>query len=174
MGAVADNHLCHGGHGDRLAGGDHRGLLDGFAGGATGVPTAPVVRHTFESEIGQIYVPWINGVLVVAVLVLVVSFRSSAALAYTYGMAVAGTIAITTLLFLYIADALAGADVAGGRRRRALLTIDVAFLAANVVKVPYGAWFQAVDRGPRVHRADDPGRRGSEIAMAERNRLRVR
>ncbi|NBP85254.1 MAG: potassium transporter Kup, partial [Mycobacteriaceae bacterium] len=59
------------------------------------------VRHTSEVSIGQIYVPWINGVLLVAVLLLVVSFRTSAALAYTYGMAVAGTIAITTLLFLY-------------------------------------------------------------------------
>ena len=103
------------------------------------------VRHTSESSIGQIYVPWINGVLAVAVLLLVFFFRSSTALAYTYGMAVAGTIAITTLLFLYIARTHFGAPlwlvVIGGA---VLLTVDVAFLAANVVKLPYGAWLPLV------------------------------
>lgn len=61
------------------------------------------IAHTSESTIGQIYVPWINWMLMVAVLILVFAFRSSAALAYAYGMAVTGTITITTLLFLYIA-----------------------------------------------------------------------
>ena len=46
------------------------------------------VVHTSASTIGQIYVPWINGVLMVAVLILVFAFRSSAALAYAFGMAV--------------------------------------------------------------------------------------
>ena len=61
------------------------------------------VTHTSESTIGQIYVPWINGLLMVAVLILVFAFRSSAALAFAFGMAVTGTITITTLLFFYIA-----------------------------------------------------------------------
>ena len=61
------------------------------------------ITHTSESTMGQIYVPWINGLLMVAVLILVFAFRSSAALAYAYGMAVTGTITITTLLFFYIA-----------------------------------------------------------------------
>ena len=55
------------------------------------------IQHTSASTIGQIYVPWINSVLMVAVLILVFAFRSSAALAYAYGMAVTGTITITTL-----------------------------------------------------------------------------
>ena len=59
------------------------------------------VVHTSASTIGQIYVPWINGVLMVAVLILVFAFRSSAALAYAFGMAVTGTITITTMLFFY-------------------------------------------------------------------------
>ena len=62
------------------------------------------VSHTSESSIGQVYVPWINGVLLVGVLILVLAFRSSAALGYAYGMAVTGTIAISTLLFLYVAQ----------------------------------------------------------------------
>jgi KUP system potassium uptake protein len=61
------------------------------------------IAHTSASTIGQIYVPWINGVLLVSVLTLVFAFRSSAALAYAFGMAVTGTITITTLLFFYIA-----------------------------------------------------------------------
>ena len=61
------------------------------------------IEHTSASTIGQIYVPWINGVLMVAVLILVFAFRSSAALAYAFGMAVTGTITITTTLFFYYA-----------------------------------------------------------------------
>ena len=61
------------------------------------------IAHTSESTIGQIYVPWINWLLMVSVLTLVFAFRSSAALAYAFGMAVTGTITITTLLFFYIA-----------------------------------------------------------------------
>ena len=60
------------------------------------------IEHTSEQTIGQIYVPWINWVLMVAVLGLVFAFRSSAALAFAFGTAVTGTITITTLLFFYI------------------------------------------------------------------------
>ena len=55
------------------------------------------IAHTSESTIGQIYVPWINWMLMVAVLTLVFAFRSSAALAYAFGMAVITTITITTI-----------------------------------------------------------------------------
>ena len=77
------------------------------------------ITHTSESTMGQIYVPWINGLLMVAVLILVFAFRSSAALAYAFGMAVTGTITITTLLFFYIAPhEVEDAAVAGHDRRR--------------------------------------------------------
>ena len=99
------------------------------------------VVHTSESTIGQIYVPWINGLLMVAVLILVFAFRSSAALAYAFGMAVTGTITITTLLFLYIArirwrTPLWLLVIGGG----ALLTVDLMFFAANLTKLVHGAW----------------------------------
>ena len=71
---------------------------------------------------GQIYIPWINWLLLVSVVTLVLAFRSSAALAYAYGTAVTGTITITTLLFFYYARhrlALAAMDRAGGRRHPA-------------------------------------------------------
>jgi KUP system potassium uptake protein len=99
------------------------------------------VVHTSESTIGQIYVPWINGLLMVAVLILVFAFRSSAALAYAFGMAVTGTITITTLLFLYIARTrwripMWVLVIGGG----ALLVVDLMFFAANLTKLVHGAW----------------------------------
>ena len=129
------------------------------------------VRHTSEVSIGQIYVPWINGVLLVAVLLLVVSFRTSAALAYTYGMAVAGTIAITTLLFLYIARTHWRVPlwlVIGGGA--ILLTIDLGFVIANVVKLPYGAWLPLLI-ALITFTVLMTWRRGTEVATAERTRV---
>jgi KUP system potassium uptake protein len=90
---------------------------------------------------GQIYVPWINWLLLVAVVALVLAFRTSAALAYAYGTAVTGTITITTLLFFYYARhqwrwplwiVLAGGGV--------LIAIDLLFFAANLTKLTHGAW----------------------------------
>ena len=99
------------------------------------------IAHTSESSIGQIYVPWINGMLWIAVLILVFAFRSSASLGYAYGMAVTGTITITTLLFLYVARTKWHVPmwliVVGGG---ALLTVDLMFLAANLTKLLHGAW----------------------------------
>ena len=60
------------------------------------------VLHTSEETVGQVYVPWINWVLMVSVLTLVFAFQTSTALAFAFGMAVTGTITITTLLFFYI------------------------------------------------------------------------
>jgi KUP system potassium uptake protein len=99
------------------------------------------VQHTSASAIGQIYVPWINGLLMVCVLTLVFAFRSSAALAYAFGMAVTGTITITTLLFLYYAHTRWGWQlwlvlIGGG----ALLSVDLMFFAANLTKLVHGAW----------------------------------
>ncbi len=99
------------------------------------------IAHTSASTIGQIYVPWINGVLMVCVLTLVFAFRSSSALAYAFGMAVTGTITITTLLFFYLARTqwrtpLWLVLLGGG----GLLTVDLLFFAANLTKLVHGAW----------------------------------
>jgi KUP system potassium uptake protein len=99
------------------------------------------IMHTSASTIGQIYVPIINGVLMIAVLILVFAFRSSGALAYAFGMAVTGTITITTTLFLYYARTrwrwpLWGVLIGGG----ALLAVDLLFFAANLTKLVHGAW----------------------------------
>jgi KUP system potassium uptake protein len=99
------------------------------------------IAHTSEQTIGQVYVPWINWLLLVSVLTLVFTFESSAALAFAFGMAVTGTITITTLLFFYIVRhqwrrplwLVAVAAVP-------LLTVDTLFLAANLTKLTHGAW----------------------------------
>jgi KUP system potassium uptake protein len=103
------------------------------------------IVHTSEERAGQIYVPWINWALLAAVLALVFTFRTSTALAFAYGVAVTGTITITTLLFFYIVRdqwrkplwlVVPGAGV--------LLTVDLLFLAANLTKLPHGAWLPLV------------------------------
>ena len=99
------------------------------------------IEHTSASTIGQIYVPWINGALLLGVLILVFAFRSSAALAYAFGMAVTGTITITTLLFFYYARTRWGwplwAVLPGAG---ALLVVDLMFFGANLTKLVHGAW----------------------------------
>ena len=99
------------------------------------------IAHTSEERIGQIYVPWINWALLAGVLALVFAFRSSAALAYAFGMAVTGTITITTLLFFYVVRHQWGRPlwlvVAGAAP---LLAVDLLFFAANLTKLVHGAW----------------------------------
>ena len=99
------------------------------------------IVHTSASAYGQVYVPAINWMLMVSVLILVFAFESSAKLAYAYGMAVIGTITIVTLLFFYLARTRWGTPlwmvVVGGG---ALLGVDALFLAANLTKLVHGAW----------------------------------
>jgi KUP system potassium uptake protein len=100
------------------------------------------VQHTSEKQMGQVYMPWINWALLVAVLALVLGFGSSSALASAYGIAVTGTMAIDTILLYFVV-----ARVWRWGRYTAmvlcgvLLAIDLAFLCANSVKVLQGGWF---------------------------------
>jgi KUP system potassium uptake protein len=100
------------------------------------------VVHTSAHAEGQIYVPEMNWLLMLACLFLVLEFRTSSALAAAYGIAVAGTMAITSILFYLVA-------VRRWRWRRAravahlvfFLTIDLAFLTACAAKFIHGGWF---------------------------------
>lgn len=103
------------------------------------------IQHTSTSEIGQIYIPAINWTLLAAVIALVLGFQSSTALAGAYGIAVVGTMIITTLFAYLVAR-----NVWRWGRARSLvifgllLVVDVGFLAANAVKIPDGGWFPLV------------------------------
>jgi KUP system potassium uptake protein len=106
------------------------------------------IRHTSSREIGQVYSPAINWGLYVAVLVLVLGFGSSAALASAYGVAVTGTFVLNTILFLVVARTL-------WRRPRwnvallgfVFLTAEVTLFAANLTKIAHGGWLPLLVAG---------------------------
>ena len=110
---------------------------------ATRLGFLPRVRilHTSDTERGQIYVPSLNWLMLVAVVWLVLAFKSSGALAAAYGIAVSGTMIITTLLALYVRR------ITGGRSRAVLLSmlaafalLETLFLGANLLKITPGGW----------------------------------
>jgi len=100
------------------------------------------VRHTSAREIGQIYISSINFALMFAAIGLVLAFQKSSNLAAAYGVAVTATMAVTTMLFASFAHERWGWSYARVSLLAApLLVIDVAFFAANIVKVWDGGWF---------------------------------
>jgi KUP system potassium uptake protein len=103
------------------------------------------VQHTSEREIGQVYLPAINWTLFVAIIALVLGFRSSSNLAAAYGIAVTGTMAIDTILAVVVARALWGWGWATcGVVAAFFLFIDLSFFSANAMKIPQGGWFPLV------------------------------
>ncbi len=100
------------------------------------------VVHTSHHEYGQIYVPEVNQILMVACIALVVGFRNTSGLAGAYGIAVTGTMSITTILFAKVARDRLGWGLQKVIPLVALfLLVDSAFFAANLVKIPSGGWF---------------------------------
>ncbi|HKH44776.1 MAG TPA: potassium transporter Kup [Thermoanaerobaculia bacterium] len=100
------------------------------------------IVHTSEAEIGQIYVPAVNWILMIATIGLVLGFRTSSQVAAAYGMAVTTTMVLTTLLAYVVARELWGwSRLRAGLLMGALLFVDVAFFAANTTKIPQGGWF---------------------------------
>lgn len=103
------------------------------------------VRHTSEHSVGQVYVPAVNRLLAVACILLVVSFKTSAALAGAYGIAIALTMAITSMLFYSAARTVWGWSNFKSLLVTAIfLSLDGAFLLANSLKVAHGGWFPLV------------------------------
>ena len=103
------------------------------------------IVHTSAKQIGQIYIPVVNWLLMICTIGLVIGFESSSKLAAAYGVAVTGTMFISTILFNVVA------------RKRwkwhfltaaiptiIFLVIDIAFLCANLAKIFHGAWFPLV------------------------------
>ena len=100
------------------------------------------VRHTSDRERGQIYVGSVNWIMLLGVLLLVLEFRSSSALAAAYGIAVSGTMIITSILVAIVLL------LTAGRSRLPLLALlalfvvlESGFLASNLSKVADGGWF---------------------------------
>ena len=124
------------------------------------------VRHTSETEQGQIYLPQVNFMLLFGVIILVLEFRSSDALAAAYGLAVTGTFVCTSLLAgvvfwrrfgwpLWLALPVFGV----------FLLIDVLYFAANLLKVPEGGYFPLL-LGIALFTLMRTWRRGRELLFA--------
>ncbi len=103
------------------------------------------VQHTSEREIGQVYMPAVNWTLFVAIVALVLGFRNSTSLAAAYGIAVTGTMVITTLLAFIVMRRLWGwGRVPAGLLISFFFVIDAVFFAANATKIGDGGWFPLV------------------------------
>ena len=103
------------------------------------------VEHTSESEEGQIYMPRVNWGLMLGVMALVLSFKSSGNLAAAYGIAVTGDMVITTLLAGIVFHHIWGwSKLRTGMLVALFLVVDVAFFSANVLKIPDGGWVPLV------------------------------
>jgi KUP system potassium uptake protein len=100
------------------------------------------IHHTSAHQMGQVYIPEVNWLLMFATVGLVFGFRTSTNLAAAYGMAVTTTMVITTLLAYFVVRERWGwsfgrAALVSG----AFLVIDLAFFGANVIKIQHGGWF---------------------------------
>ena len=127
------------------------------------------IRHTSEAHAGQIYMPRINLLLLIAVVLLVIVFRSSSAMASAYGISVTGTMVVTALMgFVVIWKAWKWSPWAAAALIAPFLFIDLTFLAANLLKVFEGGWVPLV-LGGLVMGLMYTWRRGSRF-LAEKTR----
>jgi len=100
------------------------------------------VVHTSSKHYGQIYVPLVNWLLMVGCVGLVIGFQTSSNLAAAYGIAVTMTMAITTLIFYRVlTDSWGWSSAKAMLVCAPMLTIELGFLGANIVKIPHGGWF---------------------------------
>ncbi len=128
------------------------------------------VLHTSSQERGQIYLPGVNWVLFAVVALLVVSFGSSDRLGAAYGVAVAGTMGITTLLVYQVARRRWGwRPWTGLLVLAAFLVLDMAFFCANLAKVIDGGWFPLAF-GAVLFTLMATWHRGRELLAARRDR----
>lgn len=128
------------------------------------------VVHTSEKEVGQIYVPNVNWMLLGAVVALVLGFHSSSALASAYGIAVTLTMMIDTVLAFFVVRTLwnwgLGTSLAF---LLAFFAVDFAFFSANTVKIFDGGWFPLA-LGLAIHTLLMTWKRG-RAALTERMRV---
>jgi KUP system potassium uptake protein len=106
------------------------------------------IRHTSSTEIGQIYVPEVNWLLAGACVALAIGFRTSSNVAAAYGIAVTGTMGITTVLFHRVMrDIWKWPRFKAWPLTLAFLVVDLSFFGANAVKIEHGGWFPLVVAG---------------------------
>jgi KUP system potassium uptake protein len=131
------------------------------------------IRHTSDTQAGQIYVPRVNALLLVGVLLLVGLFRSSSALASAYGIAVTGTMVVTaSLAFIVVWKVWKWRWFTAAALVLPFLFVDLTFLTANLLKVVEGGWFPLLLGGLLIV-IMTTWRRGSRILLEKTRRLSV-
>ncbi len=124
------------------------------------------IKYTSREEEGQIFIPSVNRVLMVACIGLVLGFRSSSNLAAAYGVAVTATMAVTTILFYVVAR-----ERFEWSRAKAMalcglfLLVEGAFFGANLFKIPEGGWFPLVV-GALIFTGMTTWKHGRELVVA--------
>ncbi len=129
------------------------------------------IRHTSESHSGQIYIPRVNMLLLVSVVLLVLLFRSSSALASAYGISVTGTMVVTAMMaFIVIWKVWKWSPLAAAALIVPFLLLDLTFLAANLLKVFEGGWVPLA-LGAVVMLLMYTWRRGSKLLFEKSRKL---
>ena len=129
------------------------------------------IRRTSETQAGQIYIPRINGLLLIGVLLLVAQFKSSSALASAYGIAVTGTMVVTAMMAIVVVWKTWKWPLwAAAAMIIPFLLIDTTFLAANLLKVLQGGWVPLLIGGLAIV-IMLTWRRGASILAAKTRRL---
>ncbi len=131
------------------------------------------IRHTSESLFGQIFMPRVNSLLLVGVLLLVALFRSSSALASAYGIAVTGTMVVTGMMAIVVIRRVWGWPLIGALGLIVpFLFIDLTFLSANLLKVVEGGWMPLA-LGAAVMIVMYTWRRGSRLLFEKTRRQEI-
>jgi len=128
------------------------------------------IRHTSEALFGQIYMPRVNTLLLIGVLLLVALFRSSSALASAYGIAVTGTMVVTAMMALIVIWRVwQWPLIAAAALIVPFLFIDLTFLSANLLKIVEGGWMPLA-LGAMVMTIMYTWRRGSRLLFEKTRR----
>ncbi|MBP1750493.1 MAG: potassium uptake protein, Kup system, partial [Deltaproteobacteria bacterium] len=132
-----------------------------------GVTPPMRIIHTSSEEIGQIYMPAVNWLMMITTVLVVASFRSSGNLSAAYGVAIATTMLITTILAFFVTrERWKWSFMTAGLVAALLFVMDVSFFGANILKFAYGGWFPIV-AGVAIFTLMITWRRGVELMNRE-------
>src|SRR5262249_16474355 len=131
------------------------------------------IRHTSEAHSGQIFIPRINTLLLAPVMLMVLLFRSSSALASAYGIAVTGTMVVTAMMgFVVIWKVWRWSPIAAAALIAPFLFLDLTFLTANLLKIFEGGWVPLA-LGACVMLLMYTSRRGSRLLFEKSRKLEL-
>lgn len=135
--------------------------------GRLGMMPRPRVVQTSSETSGQIYVPAVNWILMLATIFLVLTFRSSSKLASVYGISVSTTMVVTTVLAFFVARERGHWPLAGALLFLVgFLTVDLAYFGSNLMRVPDGGWFP-IAVAAAIFTLMSTWRRGGELLAQE-------